>query len=193
MLAVLAVLAVLAALAVVTTACVNGDGVHGGAAPQRPSPLVSTVPATGSGPPDAQAAPSGASPSISVPPARTGMASSSSSSASSTSEVTPSPDGCVSASVTITMRPGELAAQRLCVKVGTAVTVIVPPGPSGAWPGPRTSGPMSATITATTTDPDGTGRVTLRAARPGVVVLTWGTEGSNTLSLRLDVAAFQIP
>lgn len=91
------------------------------------------------------------------------------------------------------MRPAEFAVQRVCVRVGATVTVVVPAGPSGVWPGPSTSPPMSAVITAATTDTEGTGHVTLRAARPGVALVTWGTQGSPVFGLRLDVAAFQIP
>ncbi|MFJ8390380.1 hypothetical protein ACIQ9Q_38950 [Streptomyces sp. NPDC094438] len=91
--------------------------------------------------------------------------------------------------VTVTLRPGEFAAQRLCVRVGTTVTAVVPPGP---WPGPRSSSPMLATITSSTTEVDGTAHVTIRAARPGEATVTWGTQGANVITLRLDVAAYPV-
>ncbi|MGW1868943.1 hypothetical protein ACWCPS_25710 [Streptomyces mauvecolor] len=82
--------------------------------------------------------------------------------------------------------------QRLCVRVGVTVTALVPPGPAGPWPGPRTSSPMLATITSSTTGPDGTGYVTIRAARSGSATLTWGTQGMTAFTLQLDVAAHQV-
>ncbi|MFE3185728.1 hypothetical protein ACFXKR_33345 [Streptomyces violascens] len=82
--------------------------------------------------------------------------------------------------------------QRVCVRVGVTVTAVVPPGPAGPWPGPRTSSPMLATITSSTTDPDGTSRSTIRAARPGMATVTWGTQGTTAFTLQLDVAAYQV-
>ncbi|WP_330334681.1 hypothetical protein OHS33_36245 [Streptomyces sp. NBC_00536] len=105
----------------------------------------------------------------------------------------PTLSGCAAGPVTVTLRPGAFAAQRLCVRVGTTVTAVVPPGPGGRRQGPRTSNPVFATITSSTTDPDGTAHVTIRAARPGAATVTWGTEGSNMLTLSLDVAAYPIP
>ncbi|MFD7169026.1 hypothetical protein [Streptomyces violascens] len=51
---------------------------------------------------------------------------------------------------------------------------------------------MLATITSSTTGPDGTGYVMIRAARPGSVTVTWGTQGMTAFTLQLDVAAYQV-
>lgn len=86
----------------------------------------------------------------------------------------------------------DASVQRLCVRPGATVTVILPSRPGG-WPPPHSSSPMLATVTGTAVDPDGSVRVTVRAARTGAATVTWGAEGAELFTLQLDVAAHQVP
>lgn len=168
------------------TACGNGGSSHADSPPpsspdgsfsagvhQTTPSAPTTAPATGS-PSDAPSAPT----STGSHPLTPGAGA-------------PAP-GCSTGPVTVTRHPGELAAPRVCVRVGTTVTVILPAVQGARWSAPHTSSPMLATITSATTDPDGTARVTIRAARAGAATVSWGGGGATSYTLRLDVAAQQI-
>ncbi|WP_438296010.1 hypothetical protein [Streptomyces sp. HUAS TT7] len=104
----------------------------------------------------------------------------------------PTAPDCVASAITIHHRAEDAAVQQLCVRPGATVTVVLPPRPGG-WPPPHSSSPMLATVTGTAGDPDGTVRVTVRAARTGAAMVTWRTQGAELFTLRLEVAAYQNP
>ncbi|MFI6685710.1 hypothetical protein [Streptomyces sp. NPDC050485] len=187
-------LSVLVVLAWAGTACAHGDVPLAGAPPQSPSAAAVTPTGTaGAGSSTGSASPSGAMPSAPAKPSSTAPEPSPDSTPPPPATAPAAHPECVAGAVTVTLRSPDSAVQRLCVRVGATVTAVVPPGPGGAWPGPWTSSPMLATIAAKSADPDGTGRVTIRAARPGAATVTWGTRGAAALTLHLDVAAYQIP
>jgi hypothetical protein len=95
-------------------------------------------------------------------------------------------------SATITHHAGDASAQSVCVRSGTTVTVVLQPRAHGPWPQPRSSNPMLALVTSSTTDGKGVTRVTVRAARIGAVTVTWGPENAPLFMLRLSVAAYPV-
>lgn len=78
------------------------------------------------------------------------------------------------------------------MRPGTTVTVVLKHRPEGAWPQPHSSTPMLAMVTSTTTGRNGATRVTARAARTGLVTVTWGPEDAPVFTLRLSVAAYPV-
>lgn len=185
-------LPVLAALVLTAAACVNSAGSQEGTAPRRPSVPVSAGPADSSHPNPAPDTPPSASSSAPAAQPTTGPEPPPHEAPPPSTGASRTHPGCLTGTVAVTVRPGELATQRLCLRAGASVTAVVPPGPSGPWSGPRTSSPMLAPITAKSMDPDGTWHVAIRAARPGSATVTWGTEGATVLTLQLDVAAYLI-
>ncbi|MFI1076228.1 hypothetical protein [Streptomyces puniciscabiei] len=104
---------------------------------------------------------------------------------------TPS-SGCAAGSATVVHGSGDASVQHLCVRSGTTVTVVLEPRAHGSWPQPRSSNPMLALVTSSTTDRTGVTRVTVRTARIGEVTVTWGAEGAPRFTLRLSVAAYPV-
>ncbi|MEU1599167.1 hypothetical protein ABZ468_41770 [Streptomyces sp. NPDC005708] len=78
------------------------------------------------------------------------------------------------------------------MRPGATVTVVLEPRPEGPWPQPRSSNPMFALVTSTSTDGNGVTRVTVRAARTGSVTVTWGPQSAPAFMLRLNVAAYPV-
>ncbi|MFE9448055.1 hypothetical protein [Streptomyces sp. NPDC006739] len=100
--------------------------------------------------------------------------------------------GCEAGSAAITHRAGDASVRSLCVRSGTTVTVVLEPRTHGPWPPPRSSNPMLALVTSSTTDGQGGARVTVRAARIGAASVTWGPEKAPLFTLRLSVAAYPV-
>ncbi|MFF4576040.1 hypothetical protein [Streptomyces sp. NPDC001410] len=72
------------------------------------------------------------------------------------------------------------------------MNVILEPRAQGPWPQPRSSNPMLALVTSTSTDGKGVTRVTVRAARTGSVTVIWGPQSTPLFTLRLSVAAYPV-
>lgn len=179
--------AVLVALSCLLTACgSSGGSSEADSSPSRPS-----------------ATPPTATPSESTPstPGTPGSPSATGSATSPPSPSTrpPSPHGtastspaCVAGATTVIHQPGDASVQNLCVRSGTTVTVVLKPRAHGSWPQPRSSNPMLALVTSSTTDDKGGCRVTVRAARIGSASITWGPQSAPVFTLRLSVAAYPV-
>jgi len=74
--------------------------------------------------------------------------------------------GCVAGHAEVTVSPGAAVVQRLCVRPGTVVTLVLEPRMDDKrWKAVRSSGPAFVLPTGWRVDADGTARASLRCAR----------------------------
>lgn len=145
---------VCAVAAVVVLAACGTSGGRGSAA-GGPSHSDSTGPSAGTPAPTSAAVPTTSPPSPTTSPKP------------SKSAVTPSSSAhdCVSGQVQVTVAPGDPPRQRLCVRPGTVVALVLEPRVDDKrWTAGRSSAPVFVVVSGWRVDADGTAHATLRCA-----------------------------
>ncbi|MFI6929766.1 hypothetical protein [Streptomyces sp. NPDC050287] len=162
----------------------SSDGGSAGATSGSPSPSTSpsTSAGTGTGPtavPTHTSAPPSASEPASPFPSPSGPATS-----ATVPPSAPAPGRCAAGRTKVTVAPGDAPRQRLCVRPGTVVELVLRPRlDDKRWTAVRSSAPVFVLVSGWQVGADGTARASLRCAGTRA-----GTAGITALAKAPDVA-----